>query len=322
MSGILAGVIASIFMSFNHTFNRLFFGEMEYNVWAFICIQAIAGGLCLVAISGWRGLAFSSLKSPYTWLIGFIKLLDNLCFGFALIYLSASEAGILINISKITTFVAVWLLFKRKIHQGQLPPLAMIVLPVIFLILEQPSGFLNPGVLWIIATSCCLTSELVLAEKHPVFNKALGVKDYLGFTGMTMAINGLLFLLLMMGLLLFAEGMSDYPMITHLADKLPTWREVFQIDLILLALISGLLLRATTYSFRYYSILKIKAEGYSILSSCQMLMILFIEYTFIAFGVLSKTVLSYEMLGAAVASSIAVVWYFFSKKKKDQVARA
>ena len=292
-NGHLAAVSAMVFLVVNQLIFKWFFGEHDLNVWMFVSIQYFFGGLGLLSITGFQLTSKDTFKNPLTWSIGFFRLIDSIMFGSALIYISATEASILMSFGKIFIFIAARLAFGRLIGLWRLPGLLILFLPPALVTLSLENGFLNLGVIFILLTCLAMVIEMILVEKHPTLQR-FTLADRYQSTGVNMVVIGLFFMVLLLSIsfaktLLEASG-NDF--IGFLYRNIPNPDHLFSAEMWIWGALTGLLVRAMYFFFRYFAIVKIQSANYTLIVTSQTLILYIFEHLLIKLGVFKEVTLS------------------------------
>ena len=311
-NGYFAGGLATVFLVINQLLLKWFFTELDYNVWLFISIQYVFGGAALVTITGLKITGKDTLKCPHTWLMGMLRTLDSIFYGAALIYISATEASILMGFGKILVFVGSRAVFGYIIGKWRIPGLLLTLLPPVALGLQQQGGLLNPGVVFVILTCLVMTVEILLVEKHPTLHR-LSLHDRYQSTGINMIISGLFFILLLFagifaGQYLISTGDSLGGVGVFITQSMPTLGQVMLPEMWLWGALTGIVVRAGYFFFRYFSIVRIKSHNYTLIITSHTFLLYAAESLLINMGILKAGMLPDNMLIYIVILTLGAVF--------------
>lgn len=231
----------------------------------FSCLNLICGAMILLAIAGREPGGLETIRRPHTWAFGFFRVLMTLFLVFAFTAISASEVNFLLRINVVVTLVAAWVLFHRRPHATDIPGLLLLLGGFVHLGASQTNGFLNWAVLFVILAACCDMVLSVIAERHPVSKKALGLHARCRYTGFVLLVTSLFFFLMALGLALLKMQLYGTFLYTgtlaQVLDRAPQPDAFIDPATLLSALVIGLFLRAPSMYLYLYAARLLKAEN-------------------------------------------------------------
>lgn len=192
--GLIMAFSAVILWGFLDAASRFAVTEMAADPWMFSCINLMAGAVLMLAIAGRGHSRMSTLHHAHTWFFGFLRVLMTLFLVFAFTSISASEVNFMLRINVIMGMLAAFLLFKRKAQKTDIPGGILLVIGFFTVALRQQDAFLNIAVILVILAAVCDTILTLIAETHPVSNRATGIKARLRYTGFVLLVSSLFFI--------------------------------------------------------------------------------------------------------------------------------
>lgn len=288
-NGYLAGALATVFLVINQLLLKWFFAELDYNVWLFISIQYVFGGAALLTITGLKITSRDTFKCPHTWFMGALRTVDSIFYGSALVYISATEASILMGFGKILVFLGSRFVFGYIIGKWRIPGLLLTLLPPVMIGLQQQEGLLNPGVIFVVLTCLVMTVEVLLVEKHPTLHR-LSLHDRYQSTGINMIVSGLFFILLLFCTVFAGQHLlaADHGTGLLIQQNMPTIHQLMSPEMWLWGALTGIFVRAGYFFYRYFSIVRIKSYNYTLIITSHTFLLYFAEMLLVNSGVLQE----------------------------------
>ena len=194
--GLVLAFSAVILWGILDAASRFAVTEMAADPWMFSCINLLAGSLLMLAIAGRGHSRMSTLYHAHTWFFGFFRVLMTLFLVFAFTSLSASEVNFMLRINVVLGMLAAYLLFQRKAQKTDIPGGILLLIGFFTIALRQQDAFLNIAVVLVMLAAVCDTVLTVIAETHPVSNRATGIKARLRYTGFVLFVTSLFFIAL------------------------------------------------------------------------------------------------------------------------------
>lgn len=192
--GLIMAFSAVILWGFLDAASRFAVTEMAADPWMFSCVNLMAGALLMLAIAGRGHSRMSTLHHAHTWFFGFFRVLMTLFLVFAFTSISASEVNFMLRINVVMGMLAAFLLFKRRAQKTDIPGGILLVAGFFTIALRQQDAFLNIAVILVILAAVCDTIMTIIAEIHPVSNRATGIKARLRYTGFVLLVSSLFFI--------------------------------------------------------------------------------------------------------------------------------
>jgi len=272
--GLRPAYLAIIVWAIILVVNRWAVTTFDAHPWSFTFIQVLAGGLTLLIIAG-RGSAKGqnnakrTLKHGYTWSIGVLRVLDVLFHVSALALISATEAEFLNQYTIFISLIFSWFILNRKPAPNEFIGILIAGAGLVWLTLEQEGGFANTAVILMIITSVYSSLQFLIVELHPESNKALGLKDRCRYTGVVLVVTSVCFFVGATLLSLLREfspaWLQGAGMIYDWVQYTPTLETLFNPATALVAIITGIVLRAPVMYLDFLSIRLLKSENYAII---------------------------------------------------------
>lgn len=260
--GLILAFSAVILWGFLDAASRFAVTEMAADPWMFSCINLLAGSVLMLAIAGRGHSRMSTLHHYHTWLFGFFRVLMTLFLVFAFTSISASEVNFMLRINVILGMVVAYMLFKRKTQLTDIPGAILLVAGFFTIALRQEDALLNIAVVLVILAAVCDTILTVIAETHPVSNRATGIKARLRYTGFVLLVTSLFFIAIAFGLAqlkgtavattgMFATVLASAPEVSSFSHP-GTW---------LAGIAVGIFLRAPSMYLYLYAARLLKTEN-------------------------------------------------------------
>lgn len=170
----------------------------DLDPWAFSFIQLITGGLFLLLLSSGGSVPVSALRRLDTWIFGGLRVLTASAFTAALVHVSVLQVGLLGVMNVPMAVLAVWFVFGRVPGRRELPGHLAILTGIALLIARLDGGLANPAVWLILISEIAVVASSLIAEAHPN-NQGDGLRARLRFTGLTLVVTALIFLVVRAG---------------------------------------------------------------------------------------------------------------------------
>ncbi len=262
--------------------------------WIFSCVNLITGALIMLAVAGKGHGKIHTLYHAHTWVFGFFRVLMTLFLVFAFTSISASEANFMLRINVIMGMAAGYFIFKRKPQRSDIPGLALLIGGYTMLVLRQDDGFLNIAVLLVIAAAVCDTLLTVIAESHPVSNRASGISARLRYTGFVLLVTSLFFV----AMALLLAYLKSLPILQGLegsvgmvVSKAPSLESFIHPGTWIAGGIIGVLLRAPSMYLYLYAARLLKTENLMMAATLAPFATLGAEGLFVAMGLMDTPTL-------------------------------
>jgi len=251
----------------------------------FSCLNLLFGGLILMAIGGKGWGNMETLKNPLTYTFGFLRVLMTLFMVYAFAFLTASEAGFMLRISAVISMLMVWVLFNRQTQKQDIPGIFLILGGFSLIALRQELSLLNIGVLCVIGAAICDALLNIVAEKHPISNRAVGFKARARYTGVVLTITSLISVVA-------AVILNKFNLFTgNSFFALPSLHDVFHGPTLIAALFVGIFMRAPSMYMHLLANRLIKAEMVAMIFTLATFSTLIAESIFGLFGLLDVAAL-------------------------------
>lgn len=260
--GLILAFSAVILWGILDAASRYAVTEMAADPWMFSCINLMAGGLLMLAIAGRGHSRMSTLHYAHTWFFGLFRVLMTLFLVFAFTSISASEVNFMLRINVVLGMLAAYLLFKRQTQKTDIPGGVLLVAGFFTIALRQQDAFLNIAVVLVLLAAVCDTILTVIAETHPVSNRATGIKARLRYTGFVLLVTSLFFIALAFGLaLLKGGGVGSTGALSKVLASAPTLSSFSHPGTWLSGIAVGIFLRAPSMYLYLYAARLLKTEN-------------------------------------------------------------
>ena len=262
--------------------------------WIFSCVNLITGALIMLAIAGRGHGKIHTLHHMHTWVFGFFRVLMTLFLVFAFTTLSASEVNFMLRINVVMGMAAGYFIFKRKPQKTDAPGLALLLAGYGMLVMRQDDALLNVAVLLVIAAAVCDTVLTVIAESHPVSNRASGMHARLRYTGFVLLVTSLFFVAMAL-MLAFLKTLPFFADITGSAgmviSKAPSLESFIHPGTWIAGGVIGVLLRAPSMYLYLYAARLLKTENLMMAATLAPFATLGAEGLFVALGLMDTPTL-------------------------------
>lgn len=262
--------------------------------WIFSCVNLITGALIMLAVAGKGHGKIHTLYHAHTWVFGFFRVLMTLFLVFAFTSISASEANFMLRINVIMGMAAGYFIFKRKPQTSDIPGLALLLGGYIMLVARQDDALLNIAVLLVIAAAICDTVLTIIAESHPVSNRASGIHARLRYTGFVLLVTSLFFV----AMALFLAYLKTWPILQGIegsvgmvVSKAPSLEGFIHPGTWIAGGIIGVLLRAPSMYLYLYAARLLKTENLMMAATLAPFATLGAEGLFVAMGLMDTPTL-------------------------------
>lgn len=289
--GIYIGLLAVMLWGAFNASTRHLFVVYDLNVWAFALTHMLVAGLFLTVIgfqSHSKIKALKTLKNGYTWAYGFLRLCAIIMFMYALKGMSATEATFINCINVVMSLFVGYFMFKRVPKLQDLPIYLLITAAVAWLAYVQPNGFMSSHVIVLVCSSLLFSIMTGLMEKHPEAQTSIGFRGRSLFTGIVMLVTSLIMMLAVF-CFKFAPVPENMPLIASAIEGLPTLDMFLSKELLIAAVVVGLVLRAPAFYASLLSLRLLKTENY-------MLVLTFIPFSTLFFESVASLIPSLGLL--------------------------
>ena len=263
--------------------------EFSLDPWMFTFIQLCAGGAVLLSIGGRRTASIESFKSPYTWILGVLRVISAALYTSILAYVSVLETGTIGSLSVPLIAIFAWILGGNRFSTLEWVGHILIMGGIAVIIWQLDDDIRQPTTFLMLLNAASVVAMNLLAEKHPDNNSShMGVR--LRFTGSVLLVTAGIFL----GLKLLQGELTG---------------QDWNLDILISGVIVGIIFRAPSMLFAFWSIKLIGALKYTVAVSALPFVGFAIEQAVIQLGFLepSGTRLETVILAALVLGGTFVV---------------
>jgi drug/metabolite transporter (DMT)-like permease len=323
--GLLMAFTAVMFWGLLDASSRYAVVAMEADPMVFSCLNLMAGAVVLLAIAGPGAGGLETLRRGHTWMFGFFRVLMTLFLVFAFTALSASEVNFMLRVNVLFALVAAWVFFERKPTVADAPGIILLTGGFLGLVLRQEDAFLNWAVGLVMLAAICDTILTIIAERHPVSKKAMGLHARCRYTGFVLFVTSLFFMLLAFLIASTKTWFGDD--LTYLPEaaqqvlaRAPTLAHFTHGGTLLSALVIGVFLRAPSMYLYLYAARLLKAENLLMAATLAPFATLAAESLFIGTGILDAATLDMWDVIAGVCMTTGalsmVVFRALAKRKE------
>lgn len=257
-TGVFFALISVAFHALTTIANRYAVTQLTISPWDMAMLQLTFGGVVLLALAGFGNKGFRTLRHPFTWAIGLIRVFHLLMYILALTVLTATEVEFLVKINIFMAIILSITFYGRRLERTELGGLGLFLVGWATLTCFQSGGIW--GLVFISLAAFTTALEGILAESHKELIRAMTFREHCRYTGVIMAVTGLVFFLAgaVMGLISENFLAIDHPMQGYIPHA--------QLDLTLLSLAVGagvgIFFRAGYTYYMFKAIRTIKTEYY------------------------------------------------------------
>ena len=260
--GLITAFAAVILWGFLDGASRFAVTEMAVDPWMFSCINLLAGSVLMLLIAGRGHSRMGTLYHAHTWFFGFFRVLMTLFLVFAFTLISASEVNFMLRINVVLGMLAAYLLFNRKIQKTDIPGGIILVAGFLTIALRQQDAFLNVAVVLVLLAAVCDTILTVIAETHPVSNRATGIKARLRYTGFVLLVSSLFFIAIAVLLAqLKSATLFNNEVVVAFLDNAPEFESFSHPATWMAGILVGIFLRAPSMYLYLYAARLLKTEN-------------------------------------------------------------
>lgn len=319
MIGLLFSVLTVITWSLSDVSAKYAALAHEVNPLIFTCLKFFIGGSVLLVYSGVGKGLMGTLRNTQTWAYSLFLIAVNFFYLLALLYISATEAAILIQLVIPLNILAVWIFLQRKPNLSGI--LGSIVILGCFIYLSGvslKSGALI-GIFYITLAALTATVRAILAEVHTGNREAKTVLQRCRVTGIISIVTSVMFLVVTMLVAYILDGISPelHDQLTLFAD-MPTLQDfTHKATFFAGAIIGATLIPIGFYAFFTASV-KYKSENVSTVLAFQPFFTFIFESTFVKVGLLEEKIIPNEayLTGSIVIATAIIMLYFKHQEDK------
>lgn len=268
--------------------------EVGADPWIFSCVNLMVGAVVMLLVAGRGHGRMNTLYHMHTWVFGFFRVLMTLFLVFAFTTLSASEVNFMLRLNVLMGLAAGYFIFKRRPQKTDIPGLVLLVGGYITLVMRQEDAFLNVAVLLVIAAAVCDTILTVIAESHPVSNRASGIHARLRYTGFVLLVTSLFFVVMAL-LLAYLKTMPFFAGVAGsmgmVISKAPSLESFTHTGTWVTGGVIGVLLRAPSMYLYLYAARLLKTENLMMAATLAPFATLGAEGLFVASGLMQSPTL-------------------------------
>lgn len=320
--GLFMAFSAVILWGFLDAASRYAVTEVAADPWIFSCVNLMTGALLMLAMAGRGHNPMSTIYHAHTWFFGFFRVLMTLFLVFAFTSISASEANFMLRINVIMGMLAAYFIFKRKAQKTDIPGGILLVTGFFLVALRQQDAFLNVAVILVVLAAVCDTILTIIAETHPVSNRATGIKVRLRYTGFVLLVSSFFFIAIafLLAKLKFNPALADLGsgVATVLASA-PDVANFSHPGTWVAGIVVGVLLRAPSMYLYLYAARLLKTENLMMAATLAPFATLGAEGLFFSLGLMdSPTLDSLDVLAGFLMTFGALSMVFLRARAARQ----
>jgi len=263
--------------------------KLSLDPWMFTFIQLCAGGAILLLIGGRKTASIQSFKSPYTWVLGVLRVISAALYTSILGYVSVLETGTIGTLSVPFIAIFAWISGGDRFSRTEWVGHLMIMAGIMVIIWQLNPEIRQTTTILMLLNAASVVAMNLLAERHPENSSShMGVR--LRFTGSVLLVTAGIF----MGLKLLQGELTG---------------QMWDLDIVIAGVAVGVLLRAPSMVFAFWSIKLIGALKYTVAVSALPFVGFAIEQATIKLGLLDQSQVQFDtiLLAALVLAGTFVV---------------
>ena len=285
--GLIMAFTAVTLWGFLDATSRFSVTSMAVDPWLFSCINLFAGAILMLLIAGRGHSRMGTLQYAHTWFFGFFRVLMTLFLVFAFTMISASEVNFMLRINVLLGMLAAYLLFGRRGQKTDIPGGVLLVVGFLIIALRQQDAFFNVAVVLVILAAVCDTIMTVIAETHPVSNRATGIKARLRYTGFVLLVSSLFFMVIAFLLTQLRNAhLFEDDIIVAFLNNAPEMASFSHPSTWLAGILVGVFLRAPSMYLYLYAARLLKTENLMMAATIAPFATLGAEGLLFAFGLM------------------------------------
>lgn len=304
--------------------SRLAVVSFEANPVVFTCYNMLFGGIVLALLGGRSPIQWKTFAHPLTWVFGFLRMSVSIFYTTAFIFMTTTEGSFLLRVSSVMIVALYWLSGRKKFAMADAIGMGLFLAGFLWMAARLDNGFSNLGVIFILIAALLNMCLSIVAEVHPIGDKAEGFRKRSQYTGVVLIVSSLVFI----GLALASAWLNAFAnvgsglfgeAVTTLA---PQMTDFVNMPTILLAVAAGFILRAPITYMYLYSVKLIKADNILLVSAVGPFAALGVESLVNVAGLLPMNTLDgWDILAGAfmtIGAIFAVFVRLWVKQESDR----
>ncbi len=295
---------------------RLAVTSFEAQPLAYTCMVMIAGSLSLLIMARPGPLGLETLRRPETWGYGILQTLLYALGIYAVLYVSGTEASVVMRVSTVMMFIMSILFVGQKTNLTELAGFALMTSGIIYMIAlaDLSANDKTILVLILILRGLAQAAQKMMAEFHKTNRRAKGFRHTTRVTAFVLGVSSLLLTCVFMSGALIKQQL-DIPALSGL----PNLEDFFNLKTLLLASIIGFFIISFSKYCEFYAAKKISAKYLLSVVALQPIFAISYESFFAWIGLMElKTfdVHDYLAMTAVIGGSIIITLSGMKMQKK------